>query len=98
MKKVFLLLVFLLISSSLCFALTLDDNGYGWIAASNEDKTAVGKELSKTNGKDSAYWVDMLNGFYSIDNWNIMSLKIKKVADQIALPEQSPGTKERGIK
>jgi hypothetical protein len=95
MKKVFLLFVFLLISSSLCFALTLDDNGYGWIAASNEDKAAVGKELSKTNGKDSAYWVDMLNGFYSIDNWNIMSLKIKKVADQIALPGQSSGIRDK---
>lgn len=98
MKKVFLLFTFLVILTSVCFALTLDDNGYGWIAASNEDKAVVGKELSKTNGKDSAYWVDMLNGFYSINNWNIMSLKIKKVADQIVLPEQSPGTKERGIK
>jgi hypothetical protein len=95
MKKVFLLSIFLLISSTFCFALTLDDNGYGWIAASNEDKTAVGKELSKTNGKDSTYWVDMLNGFYSIDNWNIMSLKIKKVADQIALPGQSSGIRDK---
>jgi hypothetical protein len=98
MKKVFLLLIFLLISSSLCFALTLDDNGYGWIAASNEEKESAGRELSKTNGKDSAYWVDMLNGFYNINNWKIMSLKIKKVADQILLPEQSSGMKERGIK
>jgi len=98
MKKVFLLLIFLLISSSFCFALTLDDNGYGWIAASNEEKEAAGKELSKTNGKDSAYWVGMLNGFYNINNWKIMSLKIKKVADQISLPEQSSGIKERGIK
>jgi hypothetical protein len=95
MKKVFLLLTFLSISSTLCFALTLDDNGYGWIAASNEDKTVVGKELSKTNGKNSAYWVDMLDGFYSINNWNIMSLKIKKVADQIALPEQSSGIRDK---
>ena len=95
MKKVFLLFVFLLISSSLCFALTLDDNGYEWIAASNEEKETAGKELSKTNGKDSVYWVDMLNGFYSIDNWNIMSLKIKKVADQIALPEQSSGIRDK---
>jgi hypothetical protein len=98
MKKVFLLFIFLLISSTFCFALTLDDNGYGWVAATSKEKEAAGKELSKTNGKDSAYWVDMLDGFYSINNWNIMSLKIKKVADQIALPEQSPGIKERGMK
>lgn len=98
MKKVFLLFIFLLTSSSLCFALTLDDNGYGWIAASNGEKEAAGRELSKTNGKDSVYWVDMLNGFYNISNWSIMSFKIKKVADQISLPEQSSGIKERGIK
>jgi hypothetical protein len=88
MKKVFLLVVFLLILTVSCFALTVDDNGYGWESAPDEEKAAVCKELSKTNGKDYSYWVEMLNAFYSVDNWSIRSLKIRKVADQIALPEQ----------
>ena len=88
MKKVFLLVTFLLILSGACFALTLEDNGYAWNAASYEDKSAFCKELSKTNGKDYLYWVDIINAFYSIDNWGIMSTKIKNVAEQISMPEQ----------
>ncbi|MDD5281827.1 MAG: hypothetical protein PHC37_04215 [Candidatus Omnitrophica bacterium] len=91
MKKIFLLFIFLSILTGVCFALTVDDNGYGWKAASKEEKAAVCSELSKTNGRDSIYWVEMLDAFYSIDNWNIMSLKIKKVAGQISLPGQPSG-------
>jgi hypothetical protein len=91
MKKVFFLLTFLLILSSVCFALTLDDNGYVWKAASYEEKVAVCKELSSTIGKDYIYWVDVLNAFYENNNWNIQSLKIKEVATQIPLSEQSSG-------
>ncbi|MFA6129998.1 MAG: hypothetical protein WC731_03320 [Candidatus Omnitrophota bacterium] len=95
MKKMFLLFTFLLIFTGLCFALTFDDNGYKWKAASNEEKAAVCKELAKTNGKDYAYWVDMLNAFYSVDNWKIISLKIKEVADQILLPEHPSGIPDK---
>jgi len=87
MKKVFLSFIFLLILTSFCFALTVNDNGYAWKAASNEEKAAVGKELAKTNGKDYAYWVDMLNAFFTVDNWNIMSSKIQFVATQMSLPD-----------
>jgi len=87
MKKAFLLFTFLLILTSFCFALTVNDNGYAWKSASNEEKAAVCKELAKTNGKDYAYWVDMLNAFYNVDNWNIMSSKIQFVAIQMSLPD-----------
>ena len=87
MKKACFLVIFLLILSGICFALTLDDNGYAWNVASYEDKSSVCKELSKANGKDYFYWIDMLNAFYSIDNWNILSTKIKEVAAQIPLSE-----------
>lgn len=91
MKKVSFLFFFVLILSSVCFALTPDDNGYVWNAASHEEKAAVCKELSKTGGKDYLYWIDMLNGFYSINNWAILSTKIKEVAAQIPLSEQPSG-------
>ena len=91
MKKVFFLFIFLLILSSVCFALTPDDNGYAWKAASHEDKIAACKELSSTIGKDYIYWLDVLNAFYENNNWNIQSLKIKEVAAQIPLSEQTLG-------
>ncbi len=74
-----------------CLALTVDDNGYAWIAASREEKSGVSRQLSEANGKDSAYWVEMLDAFYGVNNWQIRSLKIKKVADQISPLEQSAG-------
>jgi len=95
MKKIFFLFTFLLIFTAFCFALTFDDNGYKWKAASNEEKAAVCKELAKTNGKDYAYWIDMLNAFYSVDNWKIISLKIKEIADQILLLGQSSGITDK---
>jgi len=91
MKKVFFLLTFLLILSSVCFALTSDDNGYAWKTASYEEKIAICKELASAFGKDYIYWVDMLNAFYDNANWNIQSLKMKEVAAQIPLLEQSSG-------
>jgi len=87
MKKVFLFFAFLLILTGICFALTVDSNGYAWGSASQEEKAAVCKELSKTNGKDYMYWVEMFDAFYSVDNWSIMSTRIKDVAAQISLPD-----------
>jgi len=87
MKKACFLVICLFVLSGVSFALTLDDNGYTWNVASYEEKVAACKELSKTNGKDYFYWIDMLNAFYSIDNWNILSTKIKEVAAQIPLSE-----------
>jgi len=91
MKKVFFLFFFTLMLSSVSFALAPEDNGYAWNTASYEEKVALCKELSKTNGKDYSYWIDMLNGFYSINNWAILSTKIKEVAAQIPLSEQPSG-------
>lgn len=91
MKKLFFSLIFFLLLSSVCFALTTDDNGYAWKTASYEERIAVCKELASTIGKDHIYWVDMLNAFYDSANWNIQSLKIKEVAAQIPLSEQSSG-------
>jgi len=76
-----------MILAGVCFALTIEDNGYAWASVPYEDKSAVGKELSKRNGKDYLYWIDMLDAFYSVDNWGIMSTKIKDVAAQISLPD-----------
>ncbi|MBU0548688.1 MAG: hypothetical protein KKH57_08100 [Candidatus Omnitrophica bacterium] len=91
MKKVFFLFILLLISSSVCLALTTDDNGYAWKAASYEEKIAVCKELTSTIGKDYTYWIDMFNAFYDNNNWNIKSLKIKEVAVLMPFSEQPPG-------
>jgi len=87
MKKVYFLFIFLLILSSVCFALTLEDNGYAWKSADEKEKVAVCKELSSKFGKDYIYWVEVLNGFYGNANWNIQSLKIKEIAAQVPLSE-----------
>jgi hypothetical protein len=87
MKKIFISFTFLLILTGFCFALTVDDNGYGWKGASIKEKAAVCEELSKTNGKDYAYWIGMLDAFYNIDNLGILSSKIKNVAAQISSPD-----------
>jgi len=89
MKKILLLFISFLTLSSVCFAITPDDNGYAWNAAGYEEKVAACKELSKTTGKDYIYWVEMFNAFYSINNWNILSSKIKELVAQIPLSEQS---------
>ena len=91
MKKAILSIIFLLILSSICLALTVDDNGYAWKAATQDDKIAVCKELSKTVGKDYTYWIDMLNAFYNTTNWNIQSMKIKDISLQIPLLDPSSG-------
>lgn len=91
MNKPLLWSVIFLFLPCICFALTADDNGYAWIAAGSEEKSAVCRQLAETNSKDSVYWVEMLDAFYGMDNWQIRSLKIKKVADQISLPEQPAG-------
>lgn len=81
----------MLIPVAICFALTTDANGYAWKAASYKEKVAIGKELANTLGKDYLYWVDMLDAFYAVDNWNIQSLKIKDVVAQIPISEDKPG-------
>ncbi len=91
MKKAIFLSFVLFLFPCVCLALTVDDNGYAWIAASREEKSGVSRQLSEANGKDSAYWVEMLDAFYGVNNWQIRSLKIKKVADQISPLEQSAG-------
>jgi len=91
MKRLFFLLIFSLVLPGACFALTTDDTGYAWKAASYEEKTLVCKELASTLGKDYIYWLDILNAFYDNTNWNIQSLKINEVATQIPLSEQLSG-------
>lgn len=88
MKKVFFLFIFLLILSGFCYALTPDDNGYAWKAASSEERVVICKELSSSIGKDYTYWMELLNGFYENTNWNIVSMKIKDVAAQVPLSEK----------
>jgi len=87
MGKILIFFGIFMVLAGVCFALTIDDNGYAWVSAPYEDKSAVGKELSKRNGNDYLYWIDMLDAFYSVDNWGIMSSKIKDVAAQISLPD-----------
>ena len=88
MKKILAVFIFLLILSGVCFALTLEDNGYAWKSADDKEKIAVCKELSSTAGKDYIYWVDVLNGFYENTNQSIQLFKIKDIAAQVPLSEQ----------
>jgi len=91
MHNILRAIILLLILPGVCLALTPEDNGYEWRAASTEERTVVCKELSGTTQKDYIYWMDMLNAFYNTSNWSIQSLKIKEVVTQIPLSEKSSG-------
>lgn len=95
MKKIIFLFIFGLILSGVCFALTPEDNGYAWKKASQDDKIAVCKGLPSTIGQSETYWVEVLDGFYETDNWNIQSLKIKEITAQMPLSEQLPEQEEK---
>lgn len=80
MKKAFFCLTFLLILLTVCSALTEDDDGYAWQAASDEEKASVCKELPTIVGETEFPWVTIFNKFYSTTNKIALSMKIKEVA------------------
>jgi hypothetical protein len=76
-------LVFMFVG--VCFALSVDDNGYAWNSANYEKRIALCKKISAKIGKDFIWWFGAFNAFYDTTEKTILEMKIKEVAPLLPL-------------
>ena len=80
MKRIFLMIIIFSLFSRICFALTVEDNGYAWNSSNYEERIQVCKQLSLKIGKDYLWWFGAFNAFYDTTDGNILRIKIKEAA------------------
>lgn len=79
--KIFLISIFIFVLfTGICFALSIEDDGYTWDASGYEERIEVCKTLARTLGKDYMWWFGAFNAFYDNTNESILKIKIKEVA------------------
>ena len=64
----------------ICYALSIEDNGYAWNSENYEERIAVCKVLANTIGKDYLWWFSAFNSFYDTTEQGILNINIKGAA------------------
>lgn len=80
MKTLLISVFIFLFCTGVCFALSINDNGYMWNAASYSERMEICKQLARTMGKDYIWWFGALNAAYDTTDPSVLKLKIKEVA------------------
>jgi hypothetical protein len=70
------------------YALSINDNGFKWKAASNLEKERVCKFLSAKIGKDYRYWMTTIDELYSTGGESALHLKILDLAALIGATQE----------
>ena len=73
----------ILFLGTVCYALSMQDDGHAWRAASEEVKIELAEELSATIGKHYMWWVGALDAFYNTTDENILSVSIKNATNML---------------
>lgn len=79
-KSLLIGIVFFFCCISTAFALTLQDDGYAWNAATYEERLVVCKVLSSKIGKDYVWWFGALNSFYDSIDSGLLRTRVSEAA------------------